>query len=132
MLHIGIFLCIGPHWHQSPSINPSSRFPCLISHETIFLASKEQKEKQGVTQILAHALYSFLLIFININILPQWGSPLLYSSKKNLSPDYCNTLIVWSNKLGTNPYSYCHIHPHLSQIAAQIETKRRTGGVWGL
>ena len=26
----------------------------------------------------------FLLIFININILPQWGSPLLYSSKKNV------------------------------------------------
>ena len=25
---------------------------------------------------------SFLLIFININILPQWGSPPLYSSKK--------------------------------------------------
>jgi len=79
------------------------------------------------------SLISFSMLDISWNNLPCFKrTERKAKCHTNLSPDYCNTLIVWSNKLGTNPYSYCLIHPHLSQIAAQIETKRRTGGVWGL
>ena len=85
------------------------------------------------SKLIHQSLISFSMLDISWNNLPCFKrTERKAKCHTNLSPDYCNTLIVWSNKLGTNPYLYCHIHPHLSQTAAQIETKRRTGGVWGL